>query len=482
MNNNKNPQWPFKGLIYLLLAIWLCLVPAFAAESGAEKGKKPPAQGSAQTAGVIKFTLKGEGRDWDLTTLEKAVDPGKGLTINITNNSKYRMESKGKLALYKEGDKREKIEDVIFLLKAGESKSWSFSSEKGIKTLAFGVYSRGSIEIEIKQGGARVAQSGKNQEASEDDKAPARPGGTNDCSAFPDKLERCDAYECKFKHPFTGGIMKRRILVEEGGKCLYIEEMPNGGRMECRFSSDQRKAAAQYYRTTLSAESIRTKSKIDPSTGKTITTTIVDGKAIRNVLMEALNNGDCVILGYGDPSDSRQDPELEKFKETIFEKLTKENIRRTTEKGTIKIKEKKAPPLKLLFPNWRFFDITRERKVQGGTAFGLVKFDNAAVDKDRKRILLIQSPGTHMSLPAALKITLDEDITLKSQEDVVEFGRALIALYFKRTRLKDVESLKKNEWAVYTGAFFDHLKGFLLKVDSRGKIVDLKYSLKIKKK
>ena len=83
-----------------------------------------------------------------------------------------------------------------------------------------------------------------------------------------------------------------------------------------------------------------------------------------------------------------------------------------------------------------------------------MKFDNAAVDKDRKRILLIQSPGTYMPLPDALKITLDEDITLKSLEDVEEFGRALIALYFKRTRLKGVESLKKNEWAVYTRRFF----------------------------
>ena len=318
--------------------------------------------------------------------------------------------------------------------------------------------------------------------AAEDDKAPARPGITNDCSAFPDKLERCDTCECEFKHPFTGEIMKRRIVGEEGGKCLYIEEMPNGGRMECRFSPDQRKAAAQYYRATLSAKSIRTRSKIDPSTGKTIATTIVDGKEIRNVLMEALNNGDCVILGYGDSSDSRQDPELEKFKEAIFEELTKENIRQTTKKGTIKIKEKKAPPLKLFFPNWRFFDITRERKVQGGTAFGLVKFGNAAVDNGRKRILLIQSPGTHMPLPAALKITLDENVTLKSREDVAEFGRALIALHFKKTRLKGVESLKKNEWAVYTGTFFDHLTGFLLSMDSQGKIVDLRYSLKIKKK
>ncbi|MDY7038402.1 MAG: hypothetical protein SV375_19870, partial [Thermodesulfobacteriota bacterium] len=291
-----------------------------------------------------------------------------------------------------------------------------------------------------------------------------------------------DTHECKFKHPLTGGIMKRRILGEEGGKCLYIEEMPNGGLMRCRFSSDQRKAAAQYYRATLSAKSVRTRSKIDPSTGKTITTTIVDGKEIRNVFMEALNNGDCVIQGYGDSSDSRHDPELEKFKEAIFEKLTKESIRRTTEKGTIKIKEKKIPPLKLFFPNWRFFDITRERKVQGGTSFGLVKFDNAAVDKDRKRILLIQSPGTDMPLPDALKITLDENVTLKSREDVEGFGRALIALYFKRTRLRDVESLKKNEWAVYTGTFFNHLKGFLVKVDNQGKILDLKYSLKIKKK
>ncbi len=72
------------------------------------------------------------------------------------------------------------------------------------------------------------------------------------------KLESCEVYTQKFIHPFTGESLERKIEGLVDGKCLYIEEMPNGGKMECMYSVESRKAVAQYYRNLANAQSFGT--------------------------------------------------------------------------------------------------------------------------------------------------------------------------------------------------------------------------------
>lgn len=122
-----------------------------------------------------------------------------------------------------------------------------------------------------------------------------------ECGDFPDKLAKCEPYKCQFKHPFTGEMLERKIVGIEGGKCFYVEQMPNGGKMECRYSQSQREAAAQYYKDTLSAQSLETQATLHPSTGKQEVKYKIDGKEVDNPLQDALSCGDCVISGYGLP-------------------------------------------------------------------------------------------------------------------------------------------------------------------------------------
>lgn len=65
---------------------------------------------------------------------------------------------------------------------------------------------------------------------------------------FADKLSSCTKYKTTFKHPLTGDMLEKEILGIIDGKCNYIEQMPNGGKMECKFSENERMAVAQYYK------------------------------------------------------------------------------------------------------------------------------------------------------------------------------------------------------------------------------------------
>ena len=82
------------------------------------------------------------------------------------------------------------------------------------------------------------------------------------------------------------------------GKCVYVEGMPNGGKMECKYSKDSLPSIAQYYRDTANADS----SKVTVSGSKTDSTPKIvykiNGKSVDNPLQECMNNGDCVISGY----------------------------------------------------------------------------------------------------------------------------------------------------------------------------------------
>jgi hypothetical protein len=120
------------------------------------------------------------------------------------------------------------------------------------------------------------------------------------CSVFAlsDKLDSCSKYKCQFTHPFTGEPMVREILGIVDGKCDYVEQMPNNGTMECKYTESMRKAVAKHYKDVAAAESVGTEVHANLGTGETQTKYTIDGKEVYNPLDEAMSNGQCVISGY----------------------------------------------------------------------------------------------------------------------------------------------------------------------------------------
>jgi len=118
------------------------------------------------------------------------------------------------------------------------------------------------------------------------------------CDAFPDMLSSCTKYKCEFIHPFTGEAMGREVLGIIDGECNYIEQMPNGGQMECKYTESFRKVIAQYYKDNLNAESSGFEINIDLGSDEVVTKYTIDGKEVENPLQEATDNGFCTISGY----------------------------------------------------------------------------------------------------------------------------------------------------------------------------------------
>lgn len=116
------------------------------------------------------------------------------------------------------------------------------------------------------------------------------------CDDFPDHLERCMPYECQFSHPFTGETMVKAVVGEEAGICLYVEEMPNGGQMNCRYDPELRTAIAQYYRDVAAAKTTAVDAQVNED--RIRATYTIDGKEVENPLQEAMTNGQCDISGY----------------------------------------------------------------------------------------------------------------------------------------------------------------------------------------
>ena len=144
-----------------------------------------------------EFTLQGEGRDTDVTSIDRNVSPGQDLIITITGKSRYRLQSKGKLSLYK--GEREKIKDVIFALQPGEAKSWEFPTAKEIQSVNFSVYGKGEIKVMIEQGAQSPAQAITETEPSKIEQAPpetaetAQPSGAAS-SSFQSLLKDADKF------------------------------------------------------------------------------------------------------------------------------------------------------------------------------------------------------------------------------------------------------------------------------------------------
>jgi hypothetical protein len=115
---------------------------------------------------------------------------------------------------------------------------------------------------------------------------------------FTDKLSSCTKYKTTFKHSLTEETLEKEILGIISDKCNYVEQMPNGGKMECKYSESERMAAAQYYEDIASVESAGTNINANLGSGELKTTYTINGKVVDNPLQEALNTGVCVISGY----------------------------------------------------------------------------------------------------------------------------------------------------------------------------------------
>lgn len=132
----------------------------------------------------------------------------------------------------------------------------------------------------------------QNQPQSDED------GHTNNLVIFADNLHSCTPYQTTFQHPLTGEAMEREILGLVTDNCIYVEQMPNNGKMECSYTENERRAAAQFYKDSAAVESAETNASGNLMTGEYETTHTIDGQVVNNPLQEMLDNGSCIISGY----------------------------------------------------------------------------------------------------------------------------------------------------------------------------------------
>jgi hypothetical protein len=116
--------------------------------------------------------------------------------------------------------------------------------------------------------------------------------------AFADSLISCTKNVITFEHPFTGEMLKKEISGIINGKCIYIEQMPNNGKMECKYTENERKVVAQYYKDIINAESISTDVSVNSKSNKKEITYTINGKNVTNPLEEMMSSGVCTITGY----------------------------------------------------------------------------------------------------------------------------------------------------------------------------------------
>ena len=121
-----------------------------------------------------------------------------------------------------------------------------------------------------------------------------------ECDSFSDMLETCTPYICQFTHPLTGEQLTREIIGTNGDVCVYSEQMPNNGKMDCEYTEEMLIAVAKYVRDLANAETFGTELSADlgPGESEVNTTYTINGKVVDNPVQEALDSGQCVVSGY----------------------------------------------------------------------------------------------------------------------------------------------------------------------------------------
>ncbi|MGM0787210.1 MAG: DUF4412 domain-containing protein, partial [Thermodesulfobacteriota bacterium] len=179
-----------------------------------------------------------------------------------------------------------------------------------------------------------------------------------------------------------------------------------------------------------------------------------------------------------DKADSGKKKELTDSEKLVLDKLEEQGIKRVNKRGTIATIKYDNPVLQEYFPGWKFYRLTRvnpRRPIAGGISYGVVSPDNT--------VYILKDIMTSGKLEdAAMSMLHNGDIRLKDTEDVREFAQLMDVLYHKGSNGENILSLGDNQWAIYTGTFFDYYKGFQVEVDAEGKIKELKYDLKLQEK
>lgn len=99
------------------------------------------------------------------------------------------------------------------------------------------------------------------------------------CRKLSAELVRCEPFECRHPHPMMQSFtVEETITGMEGGRCVYSQTMPNGGRMDCRFKKESLPRFAALFDELFNEGNLELK-KAEPG--------------------DYLSTGECQIAGYG---------------------------------------------------------------------------------------------------------------------------------------------------------------------------------------
>ncbi|MDY6789828.1 MAG: DUF4412 domain-containing protein [Thermodesulfobacteriota bacterium] len=76
---------------------------------------------------------------------------GRPLRLKIAGDSQDASESKVKVSFYKDNNYKDKIDQAVVVLKNGQTKTWEYPMDKGIKTVDFKVAKKGGVKVRIEQ-------------------------------------------------------------------------------------------------------------------------------------------------------------------------------------------------------------------------------------------------------------------------------------------------------------------------------------------
>ncbi|KKW00797.1 MAG: hypothetical protein UY35_C0039G0005, partial [Candidatus Saccharibacteria bacterium GW2011_GWC2_48_9] len=135
----------------------------------------------------------------------------------------------------------------------------------------------------------------KNSQPNNPDTNSSASASLPDCvTELSDKLTSCTNYSCLASNPFAEEKIKNEILGIEDNKCVWTQQLPNNGKMECRLSPDMRQKVAVALKTFNETGQASFSSQTNGT--KTTTSSTINGQA--NPLQEALELGQCKVTGY----------------------------------------------------------------------------------------------------------------------------------------------------------------------------------------
>lgn len=275
---------------------------------------------------------------------------------------------------------------------------------------------------------------------------------------FADKLQACEVYKTTFIHPLTREKLTREILGIRDDRCLYIEGMPNGGKMECRYSKDSLPSMAQFYKDILSPR------KSPKSTYK------INGKIVKNPLQECLDNGDCVISEMASKSDSIPERTTGKAKKGRLYSAIANRI----ESNPVVLD---SMALRSVFTP-AFYAV----EVKIHTTDQAYQTMQMLMAETKDGFVFLEKPSTNQKLPNFKKM-IKSGFTLKTKKDAAVLMEAIDALFpenanFGEEKIRQIRQ-KDNRWELLMGEFFQNYSGYLIVTDVSGAITDIEYSLRI---